>query len=483
MKIISEIQEFYLSSKNIFLSKAAKGWFFSLSFDKYFLEKSPANLGKIKLKTGNKFESKKLASANCKTIDSKQIILKLNEELSYVRKFNLIKELLISKNPNLINDSFIYTQGNNLKYAQKLTFNAEELNIVIIGGGICGLFFANNLKSSLGSEVNILILDNRSDKKNIRKIFNREWLTHIPSKILQRFTSQNIKDLLGCFGQNGLTGLPINFLESILMLSCKEQGVNFFFSQEIDYSKLDNKLISFFVDASGGRFNLDKYSLNNTELKVQIPNARLNFKAAGINQLDNYTTAKQNHIDITLMSSNNLYYPYFENKTINSYMFKVIEIPIEIINSIFDSAVSLNSKNLFYIWKGNLREEVNKGLIIINLKKAEFNILINLIKSPIRINNLLKNNFELLKPINTDIIDLLKIISKLDIQNDAKVEKPFSYSPYINLNAGLGFFNNKNIFPIGDSLFCGHPKVGNGLGNHLAIANNLTEVILKEYKK
>jgi hypothetical protein len=45
------------------------------------------------------------------------------------------------------------------------------------------------------------------------------------------------------------------------------------------------------------------------------------------------------------------------------------------------------------------------------------------------------------------------------------------------LNAEFGYFNSKRIFPIGDSLFCGHPKVGNGLLNHFVFINDLVEKI------
>ena len=69
------------------------------------------------------------------------------------------------------------------------------------------------------------------------------------------------------------------------------------------------------------------------------------------------------------------------------------------------------------------------------------------------------------------------MLTTLDINSLIKVEKPFSYLPYINLNAELGHFNGKRIFPVGDSLFCGHPKVGNGLANHLKFINNLVEKI------
>ena len=78
---------------------------------------------------------------------------------------------------------------------------------------------------------------------------------------------------------------------------------------------------------------------------------------------------------------------------------------------------------------------------------------------------------EVLKSLDENINSVLNKIKELDKNNLIEIEEPFSYLPYVNLNAENGYLNNKRIFPIGDSLFCGHPKVGNGLGNHFKFIN------------
>ena len=67
------------------------------------------------------------------------------------------------------------------------------------------------------------------------------------------------------------------------------------------------------------------------------------------------------------------------------------------------------------------------------------------------------------------------MLAELDVNNRVKIEQPFEYSPYANLNPGFGLINGKRVFAVGDSLFCGHPKVGNGLANHLAFIKDLIE--------
>ena len=71
------------------------------------------------------------------------------------------------------------------------------------------------------------------------------------------------------------------------------------------------------------------------------------------------------------------------------------------------------------------------------------------------------------------------MLEELDVDSQIKIEQPFEYCPYINLNAGSGLLSGKRVFPVGDSLFCGHPKLGNGLGSHLPIINELVQTMNK----
>jgi len=68
---------------------------------------------------------------------------------------------------------------------------------------------------------------------------------------------------------------------------------------------------------------------------------------------------------------------------------------------------------------------------------------------------------------------MFETLVTLDKHSHITIEKPFNYVPYVNLNAGTGTLGGKSIFPVGDSLFCGHPKVGNGLAAHLKTINEL----------
>ena len=77
--------------------------------------------------------------------------------------------------------------------------------------------------------------------------------------------------------------------------------------------------------------------------------------------------------------------------------------------------------------------------------------------------------------LNKNIMSIIEMLALVDVDAQINIESPFKYSPYVNLNATSGSLYGKRVFPVGDSLFCGHPKMGNGLGNHLPFINELIE--------
>ena len=151
-------------------------------------------------------------------------------------------------------------------------------------------------------------------------------------------------------------------------------------------------------------------------------------------------------------------------------MFKLTGIPINLMQTILEAVRKLNSFNLFYIWSGALRAEINEGLILVNLHDKECGFLTSIIDDPITLKALLSNNPNISEYLNRNIVSILEMLVGMDVDSQIKIEQPFKYYPYVNLNAGFGLLSGKRVFPVGDSLFCGHPKAGNGLGSHLNTA-------------
>ena len=483
-RTINSIKNFYKTRQGDIINAASAGWFFTAAFDKHFMspQLAKASVHKVKNKTLPKIPLPEKANP--------KLLLSIDETIDFLKqpnkitdKFNRLKLLICSHNSHLIQDSFCQDMATQISDIQQRTFNKNGFNVVIIGAGATGLFLASILKYALAKDVNILVIDNRSSHKNTRKNFNRNWLTHIPTSIVQKFIPPNIKEFFECFGNDGLIGIPINALEAVLMLSCKEQGVKFYFSSSADLTAFNNKSIDCFFDATAGHLTSKKCKASKHQsFKIHVANQNMSFEGTSVNQLSNFSSPELSSLEIILKSSGSFYYPFIDGCRIRTYMFKLTSIPINFMKKAKAFVKPHNAYNQFFIWDGTLKDEINEGMIFINLTSVEYKILLPCLKNSIGLNSFFSTNYDILSVFNEATISLLKLLSELDRDSRIIVEKPFSYSPYINLNANGGRFNQKPIFPIGDSLFCGHPKVANGLSQHLDLLNELLIAIITSRK-
>lgn len=475
------VDRFYANSKSAIVNNTAQGWYYSAYFNSAFMKEKKSKFRAVKTlkKKDETLKEQKLKTDS--SLSAQQTIERLNKEKKFVTKFNKLKKLINSNDPNLVRDSF--ADKPDIQTAQQQTFNPQALNIVIIGAGVTGLFFANAVKHALGENVNLLVLDNRSNLQHTREPYKREWLTHIPSDTVQKYSPDNIKELLECFGTDGLIGLQINMLEAILKLSCKSSGVKFYYSPKIEFADLTHSSIDFFIDATGGRLTNISYPPSKALTKnITLQNLVGNFKYTGIIPQNKSPNAAYNDFRVTLKPSETLHYPYIDDANIHTPMIKITAVPEKLLSAVDDFISPLNSENKFFIWKGALRKDLNEGLIFINLTNKEYDLLKANLSQSMNLSTFLEDHKDVQKSLSEDIISFIKMLIKLDQSNKIKIEQPFSYSPYINLNAELGQFNNKAIYPIGDSYFTGNPKVGNGLWTHLGFINDLVKVITEAHK-
>ena len=460
--LVFAVEEFYQNITNRIVSEAAPGWLFADSFDKYFMESNPFRV--MPKKKEYSLQNKSFLSTNEQNIlqlNSSQILKELNNEKSIFKKYNYLKKLINSDDVNLVNDSFKEETKADLGYAIEKTFDSKNLNMVIIGGGVCGLFLANSIKSRFGKRANVLVLDNRSRRANTREPFKREWLTHIPAHFFKIGQPANIISLMECFGTNGLIGIPINILETVLQLSCKDQGVKFHFSELFDYSYLSNDIIDLVFDATGGRLTECSYSASNSaELNLKIPKTKIDLNYAGVKQLHNIPGVGTDHLDVVLKLSGNFHEPHIGGSKICTHMVKLSGIPINFMQTILKAVKNINSLNLFYVWSGALRNEINEGLILVNILDKESGFLTSVIDDSITLKSLLIDNPNISDYLNRNIISILQILIGMDVDSQIKIEKPFKYRPYVNLNAGFGSLSGKRVFAVGDFIILWAPQNG-----------------------
>ena len=139
------------------------------------------------------------------------------------------------------------------------------------------------------------------------------------------------------------------------------------------------------------------------------------------------------------------------------------------------------NNNRFYIWRGKLVEEINEILVLINLTIDEYGFLKRMVRNMQKLNMDLVEKAIEKNSIGTDLLDLLKICAA-NKDEQIYINSPFVSKPSINLKPLDQRINGVNVYPIGDSLFQGNPKVGNGLGTHLVNIIKLVEVITSHQK-
>ena len=480
-RLSSRMEALYQDSTEIAIEAASPGWLFADSFDRLFMSEIPFK-GAAGVNNGVAERVSNSARGSCRLsqVDPLQAIDELKSVSSIVQKYQLLGQLITAERGNITEGSFSESPGLDLSGAARATFKNGALNVLIIGGGPCGLYLASGLKASSRAQVNVLVADNRAIEPNVREPFNRKWLTQISSQLFVDPAYDEIFTLLGCFGTDGRLGLPINFLEGILQLFCKAVGVRFFFSPEMDYTSLAHQRINLMFDATGGRLPTGTYKSNDgDEYNARVPTADIGFVDSGVSQLFNKRGAAPEFIDFTLKKVGDFFYPHSEEISINYHMLKLTGVPLDILAEARGAIEKSNAGNTFFFWRGCLREEINEGLIFANLTTTEARYLWSAITEPVELASLLSGSPNLAASLGEVLLSMLHLLAKKDLRRSIKMEPVFHYRPGINLSAGSGYFHGNRIYPIGDSLFNGHPKMGNGLSNHLSFIAKLHRQILQ----
>ena len=78
-----------------------------------------------------------------------------------------------------------------------------------------------------------------------------------------------------------------------------------------------------------------------------------------------------------------------------------------------------------------------------------------------------------------DGIDLIEFLKLCAANHDEQIyiNSPYVSQPAVNLKPLDQRINKIEVYPVGDSLFTGNPKVGNGLMNHLSRIAKLVRTI------
>ena len=161
-------------------------------------------------------------------------------------------------------------------------------------------------------------------------------------------------------------------------------------------------------------------------------------------------------------------YQLLEGRRVQMGMLKVTHIPADMYPDLLEHVERCNLDCRFYIWPGTLAPEINELLLFINLLPKEYALLAAEIDQAVSLPDLLKQRRRLVK-LDRRVGALLKLIARrAEEPGGISIEPPFVLEPYVRPYPDeLPQLHGVPMLAVGDSVFNGNPKVGNGLAKHL----------------
>jgi hypothetical protein len=471
-KFLVALEKEYQAIYKDVITMASLGWRYCLGIDSAFIDPSlQAILPKKQLDINQEIILPKAPHTASQYLEQILSITDIQTRWHYVN------ELVMAQNNQLLLDDFADISDLELSNSLKQTLGGGKLNILILGAGCVGLALANTLKTSLGELVNILVIENRIQAKHIKKPYTRNWLTNLSNPIYEDFFDPRVVTILREFGNGDYMGVPLNILETLLFLANRAQGVRFYFTNSYKLSLINGTETDMVIDATGGKLNfITSNDQDNASFAVNLSACRefgRKYSGFAITNFDDMPNMR-----LIFDQKGSFFYPSFEEKQLKSAMFKLTNVPLELYDQLLAHVQKDNRDGLIYVWPGKLRRELNSLLILINLSSADYHQLGRFLTQKTDLHSFMMAHGRDLH-LDQRILDFFEQIRERDTQKASYIEPPFLYEPYIRiLPEKLPRIFGCPVFRLGDSVFNGHPKVGNGLGSHLNIVGKFHDAIL-----
>ncbi len=460
------------------IQQATKGWAYLTTIDGKFLLSKDVHTTSSESLGAQCYDRFSGPGSDTRTVED-NLLMELARITDLRERWNYAMQTSKDVGHVLYQDSFFDIGDNDLEGTLVSEFSDTGLNIVVLGGGPAGLAFSNSLKIALGEKVNILVIDNRTSASHRRQAYTRHWLTHLPVSLVRGVIDPRVVDLLSEFGQEGFLGTTVGLLELLLLASNKDLGIKFLYDSEYSLDFLKKARATLVVDATGRRLASAEQESQKDETKsfeVNIPAGSYDsFRQFGVE-----CTNSEFSFHVNLEFAGGYAYPKIKDKPVLSSMFKITKVPLGLYRELLELVESFQSKNLVYIWPGKLLPDINEILLIINLDYKGFNFLNSELDRPEKLSAFLTKNQGKLDSLDTGIVDLLFYLSdRIDPNEETTIEPPYIYRPYVrNPNQLFSSIDGVPLIRIGDSVFNGNPKVGNGLGQHLTSILKLVDEAL-----
>lgn len=441
-QFIQNFESIVTRSNPFFFKHASQGWGYAVNREASFID---ASVEKIDPKQGAESKNFEMHRAS---YDAQQCLDRLQNIQDPLDLWASLRELVSTCNNVLCGDDF--SDASDLEASLKRAMGSGVHNILVLGTGIVGLAFANLVKTALGDAVNIVMIENRVAAPHIKKPYSRDWLTEIPFLSMSFLDPQVLKIIERFVSDIDVCGVPINMIETLLLLSCRKQGVKFLFLEDYDLNFIADTQLSFVIDATGNRLQIQE-----------------EFKPGSLESLH-----LKGDKDLELKPEGRMLYPYFEGRRIQIPCIKVMNFPVACERSFRDYILaSMQNKTSYqyYMWKGALPSEHNSMLALVSLGKHSYNLLARSMPVSIMLDEFLESNLFYQLDEECGLKKFLNFASDYcDALDVVQLEPPHIFAPYLyNIKEGFLKLHGFPVIPLGDSLFNGSPKVGNGLRRHL----------------
>jgi hypothetical protein len=448
---------------------SVRGWLFSALIDHHFIDSSL---------TPQPVQRRAPVWQSC--TESSDLIQAADDHLTRlaaiadpVTQYAALENLTLLNTPALTQDSFANTP---------LPFQGggeDGLNLLILGAGPIGLVLASALKLALGDQVNVLLVDNRVSEPHQKQPYQRRWITNLPHALLHGLVEKTLSDIFARVGDGVYIGCTMNVLESLLLLSCRRMGVKFLFSTENDFAWLEDSAVQLVFDATGNRFTPLSVPRSADEISVQhsIDTSLLGSTNAKIAPYGIQIYPHADNQNIRLGTWQNLRFPLYKNAPMRLAMLKMIHIPARLYAPILAQLAQHNADNKYYVWPGTLQAAINQLIVMVNLTKSEYDALCQQAIFPLTVPQALQNK-ALMAVLDARTRALLSLIAQhTNEQDEVALDAPFLFEPYLVQRSTADELHGKPLLRVGDSIYNGNVKHGNGLGLHLQHLRHIQSVL------
>jgi hypothetical protein len=346
--------------------------------------------------------------------------------------------------------------------------SAGGLRVLVIGAGPIGLALASALKLALGAGIDVLVVENRVAAPHVKLPYSRRWVTAVPRSVLEDTVEPVVDEIFRRVGDGTYIGVPINMLETLLLLSCKRLGVRLVFSAEPAGFQPD-----LVFDASGNRLRPPPGPTKPADVTIgeNVYMDRLRLDIPGLAKFGVDVDAWSMGRYVTVGSVGPLAFPICENHVLKQALVKVVRIPARLYPELIGWVRRNNADNRYYVWPGLLRAELNELLLIVSLHRQEYDTLCARHVFPLTLE-------EAAESVELPVLRVLAAAATAEERAAVSLEAPYLFTPYrVEARGGVEEWAGAPCVRVGDSVYNGNPKTANGLGPHLAHVRHIQRAV------